>query len=73
MSNIISIVEKLETWKVIYQKSNLQVKISSHGKFKFLNGNEIVQLEFFDSISFLKDLSKALESVMCSMHDDVSG
>jgi hypothetical protein len=35
-----------------------------------MSGGEITQLEFFDSVSFLKELSEAMEHVMCSMYND---
>jgi hypothetical protein len=67
MGKVISLQEKQEVWKQAYEKGGLRVHISTHGKFKFYSGNEITQLEFFDSVSFLKDLSIALESVMGKM------
>ena len=71
MSNVVTLVEKLEVWKSVYEKDNLQVHISSHGKFKIYSGDKATQLEFFDSVMFLKELSGALEYVMCSMYNDV--
>jgi hypothetical protein len=71
MSNVVSLTERREVWKPVYTKDDLRVYISSHGRFKLFNGNEITQLEFFDSVSFLKDLSEALEYVMCSMYNEV--
>jgi hypothetical protein len=70
MSNVVSLVEKLEVWKPVYEKDNLRVHVSSHGKFKIYSGDKITQLEFFDSVTFLKELSEALEYVMCSMYKD---
>lgn len=67
MGKVISLREKTETWKKIFSQGNFSVSISSHGKFKFYNGKEITQLEFFDSVSFLKDLSEALEKEMGNM------
>lgn len=70
MSNIVSLTERKEVWKDVFVKDHLRVKISSHGRFKLMSGSEITQLEFFDSVTFLKELSEALEYVMCSMYND---
>jgi hypothetical protein len=71
MSNVVSLAEKLETWKPVYDVGGLRVCISSHGKFKIYSGDKITQLEFFDSVTFLKQLSEALEYVMrCPMYND---
>lgn len=67
MAKVISLREKTETWKKVYSQGNFVVSVSNHGKFKFYNGKEITQLEFFDSVSFLKDLSDALEKEMGNM------
>lgn len=71
MSNVVSLTERREVWKPVYMKDGLRVQISSHGRFKLMSGHEITQLEFFDSVTFLKELSEALEHVMCSMYNDV--
>jgi hypothetical protein len=71
MSNVVSLMEKREVWQSIYVKDGLRVQISSHGRFKLTSGDKITQLEFFDSVTFLKELSEALERVMCSMYNDV--
>jgi hypothetical protein len=71
MSNVVSLMEKREVWQSIYVKDGLRVQISSHGRFKLASGDKITQLEFFDSVTFLKELSEALERVMCSMYNDV--
>jgi hypothetical protein len=71
MAKVISLVEKREVWHQVYRNGELCVHLSNHGKFKFFHGGEITQLEFFDSVSFLKELSEALESVMCSMYNKV--
>ena len=67
MAKVISIQERTEVWKSVYVQGNLEVFISNHGKFKLRNGKEITELEFFDSVTFLKDLSEALENVMGKM------
>ena len=69
MSNVISLIEKREIWKDAYAKDNMRIMISSHGRFKIYNGEELTKLEFFDSVTFLKELSEALEHVMCSMYN----
>lgn len=71
MSNIVSLADRRETWQSIYSKDGLRVHISNHGRFKLMHGDEIMQLEFFDSVAFLKELSEALERTMCSMYDDI--
>lgn len=71
MSNVISLVERREIWQSIYRKDMLQVQISSHGRFKLISGDEITRLEFFDSVTFLKELSEALERTMCSMYNNI--
>jgi len=71
MSNVVSLMEKREIWQSIYIKDGLRVQVSSHGRFKLMSGDKITQLEFFDSVTFLKELSEALERVMCSMYNDV--
>lgn len=71
MSNVVSLTERREVWSPVYMKDGLRVQISSHGRFKLMSGEEITQLEFFDSVTFLKELSEALERVMCSMYNDV--
>ena len=70
MSNVVSLAERREVWKPAYANDKLRIQVSSHGRFKLIIGNEITQLEFFDSVSFLKELSEALEYVMCSMYND---
>ena len=69
MSNVISLTEKREIWKDAYVKDGIRVMVSTHGRFKIYSGNEITHLEFFDSVSFLKELSESLEHVMCSMYN----
>jgi hypothetical protein len=71
MSNVVSLTERREIWQSIYAKEGLRVKVSSHGRFKLMSDDKITQLEFFDSVTFLKELSEALERVMCSMYNDV--
>lgn len=70
MSNVVSLTERREVWKEVFVKDRFHVRISSHGRFKLMSGSEITQLEFFDSVTFLKELSEALEHVMCSMYND---
>jgi hypothetical protein len=67
MSNVISLKEKLEAWKLIYQKDEFQVYVSNCGRFKIHSGNKITCLDFFDSVFFLKELSEALEFTMDDM------
>jgi len=71
MSNVVSLVERREVWQSIYRKDGLQVQLSNHGRFKLISGNEITRLEFFDSVTFLKELSEALECTMCSMYNNI--
>jgi hypothetical protein len=70
MSNVVSLTEKREVWKPVYEKDQLRVHLSSRGRFKIFSGNEITHFEFFDSVIFLKELSEALELTMCSMYND---
>lgn len=70
MTNVVSLTEKREVWKPVYSKDGLRVHLSSHGRFKIFSGEEITRFEFFDSVTFLKELSEALEHVMCSMYND---
>jgi len=70
MSNVVSLTERREVWKQVYHKDNLRVQISNHGRFKLLSNSEITHLEFFDSVTFLKELSESLEHVMCSMYNE---
>ena len=69
MSNVVSLTEKREVWKDAYRKDGIRIMISTHGRFKIYSKDEITQLEFFDSVSFLKELSEELERVMCSMYN----
>jgi len=71
MSNVVSLEERREIWKPAYMKGGLQIQISNHGRLKLLSGGEITQLDFFDSVTFLKELSEAMERVMCSMYSDI--
>lgn len=70
MSNVVSLTEKREVWKPVYEKDQFRVHLSSHGRFKIFSGNEITHFDFFDSVTFLKELSEALELTMCSMYND---
>jgi hypothetical protein len=70
MSNVVSLVEKREVWKPVFAKDQLRVHLSSHGRFKIYSGSEITQFDFFDSVTFLKELSEAMEHTMCSMYND---
>jgi len=72
MENVISLVERKEVWKEVFLKDGLRVQISNHGRFKFMNNSKITKLEFFDSVTFLKELSEALEHTMCSMYNEVN-
>lgn len=69
MSNVISIKDKLETWKLVYRKEKFAAYVSNHGRFKFHFENDVVatKLEFFDSVFFLKELSSSLEIAMEDM------
>jgi|GEM_PF-2105572 len=66
-SNVVSLQEKLEIWQRVYKKDELEVYISTHGRFKIYSGDKITQLDFFDSVSFLKELSESLEVMMGNM------
>lgn len=70
MSNVVSLVEKREVWKPVFVKDQLRIHLSSHGRFKIYSGDEITQFDFFDSVTFLKELSEAMEHIMCSMYND---
>ena len=72
MGKVISLQEKLETWKKVYEKSELCVYVSNHGKFRIIHSSlslqsTTTQLEFLDSVFFLKELSEALERAMLNM------
>lgn len=71
MSNVVSLVERKEVWKSIFVQDEFKVQISNHGRFKFINNLNNTVLEFFDSVTFLKELSEALENTMCSMYNDI--
>lgn len=67
MGKVISLQERSEVWKKAYHFGNLEVFVSSHGKFKFRSGDHVTQLEFLDSVTFLKEMSDALEREMNQM------
>lgn len=67
VNNVVSLKEKLEIWKLVYQRGDLRVDVSTHGRFKFHHGGNVTQLDFFDSVLLLKELSEALEITMDDM------
>lgn len=67
MTKVISLKDRLEIWKRVYEKDALEVYVSNQGRFKIKHLNSITVLEFFDSIFFLKHLSESLEIMMLDM------
>jgi hypothetical protein len=66
------LAEKRESWRCAFERGNLSIHISTHGRFKIFKGDELVEtLSFFDSVSLLKDLSEDYEQVMCAIYKDV--
>lgn len=70
MSNVIHLNERKEIWRSAYVKNGLHVQVSNHGRFKLSSEDKITQLEFFDSVTFLKELSESLENSMIDMYND---
>lgn len=70
MCKVISLSDRLETWREIFSKEHISVSISSNGKFRFLNRKSSLELSFVDSVLFLKELSEAMEKTMNSLYSE---
>jgi hypothetical protein len=65
MGQVVSLLEKLETWRVLYVQSggDFEVKASSHGRLSFSVKGSTTILGVIDSVSVTDAMKENFEKV----------
>jgi hypothetical protein len=61
MNNVVSLLDRAETWKFSYSKDNLRVYVSSRGRIKMFIGDESIVMDTIESVDFMGRVSKMYE------------
>lgn len=70
MSNVVSLAERRESWHVAYQKGDLVVSVSSHGRLSISTKGSEETLSFCDSASFLRKINDDFDRTMGAVYKD---
>jgi len=72
MRKVISILERLETWRIAYESPDgrLRISASNHGRLSFAvdNANPVV-LAMVDSVGALGDLSEGMSKALDILYE----
>lgn len=61
MSNVVSLVDRAETWALSYSQSNFNAYVSSRGRIKLITGDNVIVMDTIESVDFMGRVSKAFE------------
>ena len=61
MDNVISLVDRAETWNLSYSLDNFKAYVSSRGRIKLIMGDEIITMDTIESVDFMGRVSKSFE------------
>lgn len=61
MDNVVSFLDRAETWNLSYALDNLRAYVSSRGRIKLIMGEEIIIMDTIESVDFMGRVSKAYE------------
>lgn len=61
MDNVISLIDRTETWKPSYKLGKFEAYVSGRGRIKLVFGKEIILMDTIESVDFMGCISKAFE------------
>jgi hypothetical protein len=61
MSNVVSLADRSETWKLTYTLDKFRAYVSSRGRIKMMMGDEIITMDTIESVDFMGRVSKSFE------------
>lgn len=69
-NNVISLREKLETWKTPFTQDNVSIAVSSNGRMKIEVGERIAYLDTVDAVGLMSKVSAAYEKEFNVLFED---
>jgi len=61
MDNVVSLMDRTETWTLSYNLDKFETYVSSRGRIKLIVGKEIMLMDTIQSVDFMGRVSKAFE------------
>ena len=61
MSNVVSLADRSEVWKVSYEFGDMIAYVSTRGRIKITIGDRIVVMDTIQSVDFMGRISKEFE------------
>lgn len=69
-TNVISLRERLETWKTPWSHDNMSVGVSSNGRMKIEFDGNVTYLDTVEAVGFMSKVSEAYEQEFSVLFED---
>lgn len=61
MNNVISLVDRSETWTLSFSKDDFRAYVSNRGRIKLMIGDRVCAMDTIESVDFMGRVSKVFE------------
>jgi hypothetical protein len=61
MNNVVSLVDRSETWTLSFSKDDFRSYVSNRGRIKFMIGDRVCAMDTIESVDFMGRVSKVFE------------
>ena len=70
MDNVVSLMDRTETWSLSYNLGEFEAYVSSRGRIKLITGKELVIMDTIQSVDFMGRVSKTFEDEFNVLFDN---
>jgi hypothetical protein len=70
MDNVVSLMDRTETWSLSYNLDKFETYVSSRGRIKLIVGNTIILMDTIQSVDFMGRVSKTFEDEFNVLFDN---
>jgi hypothetical protein len=70
MDNVVSLMDRTETWTLSYNLDKFETYVSSRGRIKLIVGNTIILMDTIQSVDFMGRVSKTFEDEFNVLFDN---
>ena len=70
MDNVVSLMDRTETWSLSYSLDKFEAYVSSRGRIKLITGKEVILLDTIQSVDFMGRVSKTFEDEFNVLFDN---
>jgi hypothetical protein len=69
-TNVVSLRDRLETWKMPWSHDNMSVGVSSNGRMRIEVDGKVIYLDTVEAVGFMSKVSEAYEQEFNVLFED---